>query len=190
MFQTLTLAAGVAVEFQERADFFRLLAAPTTDVTVVFYDSGREISRAESIGAGYAEKTPAAFDRVRISSVGGGAVKLVLRLGSEVRYDTPPNGNVTVTNTAGAFTQSGLAVTAYPGVTLLPAKANRRYLLIQNNDLAIAIYVVLNGDVETLGSGGVKIAPGGSYELNSYVPTGAIMAVASSVNNLVVVVEG
>lgn len=189
MYQAVTLSAGVAVEFQEAADFFRLLAAPTTDISVIFYAGGKEVARAENIGAGYAEKTGIAFDKIRIQSTGGGAVAFVLRYGSDVRYDTPPNGNVTVTNTAGAFTQANKTVTNADG-QLLAAKSNRRYLLIQNNDSSGDIFVTLDGTAATTAKG-IKIPAGGSYECQGFCPTGEIFAIGSIASNAnIVTVEG
>jgi hypothetical protein len=189
MYQAQTFAAGVAVEFQEAADFFRLLSAPLTDVTVIFYAQGVEVGRAEKIGAGYAEKFGRPFDRVRISSAAGGALAFVMRFGSDVRYDTPPNGNVTVTNVGGAFVNAAATVTS-ASATLVAAKANRRYLLIQNNDASGDIFVRLDGTAATLTTG-VKIPAGGSYELQGYVPVGAVTAIGSIASNAnIVTVEG
>lgn len=190
MYQSQNLAAGVAVEFHEAADFFRILGAQTADITLTFYRMGLEISRAENVGAGYAEKFAAGFDRVRIVSTGGGVVAFVMRYGSDVSYDTPPNGNVTVTNTAGAFTQEQKTVTNASG-QLLAAKANRRYLLIQNNDATGNIFVTLDGGAATLEKG-IKIAAGGgSLALENYLCTGEIFAIGSIASNAnIVVVEG
>lgn len=190
MYQALTLAAGVAVEFIEDANFFRMLDAPAADLTLIFYDQGKEVGRAENVGSGYAENFRGGkFDKVRISSTAGGAVAFVMRLGNEVRYDKPPTGNVAVTNTAGAFTQAQKTVTNASG-SLLAANAARRYLLIQNNDASGDIYVTLDGTAATTAKG-IKIAAGGSYECQGYVPTGQIFAIGSIASNAnIVAVEG
>lgn len=189
MYQEQTLAAGVAVEFTEAADFFRLLAAPTTDITVIFYAAGAEVARAVNIGAGYAEKFGRIIDRVRISSAGGGKVAFVLRLGADVRYDTPPNGNVQITNMQGAFSQAQKTVTNASG-QLLAANSARRYLLIQNNDASGDIFVTLDGTAATT-TKGIKIAAGGSLIVDQYAPTAAINAIGSIASNAnIVVVEG
>jgi hypothetical protein len=73
---------------------------------------------------------------------------------------------------------------------VLAANANRRYLLIQNNDTAGIIYVRLDGGAATAATG-IKIAAGGSYECAGYVPTGAITAIGDIASNAnVVAVEG
>lgn len=189
MHKQLTLTAGVAVEFFENADFFRLLDAVTEDVTVIFYLSGKEVARAENIGEGYAERIAGGFDRVRMSSTGGGAVAFVVRDGGDVRYDKAPTGSVNISNVNGAFTNAAETVTNASG-TLLAANASRRYLFIQNNDAAGIIYVRLDGGTATTATG-IKIAAGGNYECQGFLPTGAITAIGSIASNAnVVVVEG
>lgn len=189
MYQSLTLSAGVAVEFSDASDFFRLMSATPTDISVIFYRSGQEVSRAENIGSGYAEYFAQAFDKMRISSAAGGAVAFVTRLGNEVRYDTPPTGNVAITNVNGAFTQADATVTNASG-TLIAANATRRYLLIQNNDSAGDIYVRLDGATATT-TNGFKVAAGGSLEITGFAPTGAIKAIGSIASNAnVITAEG
>jgi hypothetical protein len=189
MFNSFSLSAGQLIEFNEPGDFFRILAADAP-VTVRYYYAGREIAEAEGVGAGYAEKFKAGtFDRLTIYSASAQALQVVTRLGSEVAYDEPPVGNVSVVNTSGAFTQAQATVTNASG-QLLAAKATRRYLLVQNNDAAGVIYLALDGAAATVGRG-IKIDPGGSYECAGYVPSGAVHAIGSVASNTaVVVVEG
>lgn len=188
MYQPLTLAAGVAVEFQEESDFFRVLDAPAADLTLIFYKQGKEVGRAQNVGSGYAETfRNESFDKIRISSTAGGLVNFVTRLGNEIRYDKPPTGNVSLGN--GAFTQAQKTVTN-ASAQLLAANGSRRYVLIQNNDASGDIYVTLDGSAATTAKG-VKIAAGGSMELQGYVPNGAINAIGSIASNAnIVVVEG
>lgn len=189
MYQAQTISAGIAVDFHEQADFFRLLAAPATDCTVIFYRDGAEVSRAENIGAGYAEAFDVPFSKISIKSTGGGAVAFVTRIGADVRYDTPPTGNVAVTNTGGAFVNAQGTVANVSG-QLLAAKSNRRYLLVQNNDAAGDIYLRLDGGAATSATG-IKITAGGSYEVTGYAPTGAITAIGSVASNAnIITVEG
>jgi hypothetical protein len=186
---TLHLDAGAKVEFNEAADFFRLMAA-AAPLTVTFYKGGSEVARGESVGAGYAEKwaNGTFFDRVALTSATAQDVQFVTRLGNTVSFDAPPVGNVSITNTGGAFTQAQATVTN-ASAQLLAARA-RRYLLIQNNDASGAIYVTLDGTAATAAKG-VKIAPGGALELNGlYLPTGAVLAIGSIASNAnIVVVE-
>lgn len=190
MYIEQTLSAGVAVEYSEAADFFRMMAAPQQDATIIFYKQGKEVSRAVNVGAGYAERFPGeGIDRVRIVSTAGGAFAFVMRLGGDVRYDSPVlSGNVSVSNlpaTKGAFTQANATVTNASG-TLIAADAARRYLLIQNNDAAGVIYVTLDGQTATTALG-LKISAGGTLELQGYVCTGAVKAIGSIASNANVV---
>lgn len=180
MYVRETLSAGVGVNYTEESDFFRLLGAPTDDITVIFYKAGREEARAENIGAGYAETVPGGFDRVRITSTGGGVVKFVTRKGSEVRYDTPPNGLVTVTNNNGAMSRLSASVGSGAVTTLAAANAARRYVLVQNNDAAIYLRLRVDGTDPTTAAG-LRIPPGGAWESPAgFAPTGDIKVIAES----------
>ncbi len=191
MYQELTLAAGVAVEFTEAADFLRVMKAPTTDITVIFYAQGREVARAENVGAGYAERSALIFDRVRIGSTGGGAVAFVMRLGNDVRYDAPPQGNVQVTSLVPtrAIGSNAAATVTNASAQLVAANASRSYLLIQNKDSTGNIWI--NFGAAATQANGVRIPPGGSYELNCNILTAAVNAIGDIASNAnVVVVAG
>ncbi len=181
MYVEQTLSAGVGVDFKEKADNFRLIESPTDDVTVIFYRQGVEIARAENMGAGYGERfTDGAFDSVRVTSTAGGAVRFVMRLGSEVRYDTPPNGLVTVTNTGGAYTRGSIAAQdATTAGTLFTANASRRMLAVQNLSASVAIRLRVDGTAPTT-STGIRIAAGGYWEAPAYCATGAVKVIAES----------
>lgn len=189
MYQAATYAANTLVEFIEKNDFFRILEAPQADITVIFYAEGKEVSRAENIGAGYSESFDAYFDKLAIKSTAGGEIAFVTRLGNSVRYDTPPTGVVIVTNNQGAFSQAQATVTNANG-QLLAANPARRYLLVQNKDAAGIVYLNIAGAAATAGNG-LQINPGGSYDLTGYLASGQINAIGSIANNPnVVVIEG
>lgn len=184
-----TIAAGGQLEFHESADFFRLLDTDTT-LDVIFYRQGAEIARAENVGEGYAEQfNQSNFDRVVIRSATEQNLQFVMRNGAIVFYDKPPTGNVNIENVNGDFEQAQITVTNASGVAVA-ANNLRRYLLIQNKDSSADIFVTVDGTDATSGNG-VKIAAGGSYELQGFVPKGAIKAIASVAStSAVVVVEG
>lgn len=185
MFITTPISAGALLEFYEPADFFRLLEA-TDPVTVTYYKAGAEVAKAEGVGEGYAEEFDSGeFDRFTLYSATSQTLQFVARLGNKVGYDKPPNGDVTITNTGGAFTQSQKTVTNASG-QVFAAKAARRYLLIQNNDASGDVYVTLDGTTATTAKG-IKIAAGGSYECQNFCPTGAINAIGSIASNANVV---
>lgn len=181
MYQRITLTAGVAVEFTEAADFFRLLQSVTDDVTLIFYQQGKEVSRAENIGAGYAERfVGGTFDKVRITSTGGGVIAFIARLGNDVRYDTPPTGDVNVSNVSGNIVRLSASVGWAAVTTLTPANAGRRYLLIQNNDTTNALRLRLDGTDPTTATG-LRIPAGGYWESSPmYAPTGAVKLIAEA----------
>lgn len=189
-----TFSAGQRLQITGIGDFFRLLATVGA-VTVEFYYQGREIAERVDIEAGFAEQFKnVQFDRVDITSATVQAVQWETALGSEIRYD---RGAATISGTVGldsatlrgAFTQAQATVTN-ASTSLAAAKANRRYLLIQNNDSSGAIFVTLNEVAATL-LNGIKIEPLGSYEIQGFAPTGQIFAIGSIASNAnCVIVEG
>lgn len=202
----IQFAAGETKEFYEPGDFFRLMKTDAV-VTIAFFYHGASIAKASSVGAGYSEKfNTKNFDRFQITSETAQTIQFAARLGSDVTYDTPPVGNVAVTNTPsvqvtntpsvqvltalnGAFSQAQATVYNF-STQLIADNAQRRYLLIQNKDNSGDIYVTLNGADATMANG-LKIAAGGSIELQGYVPTGAVKAIGTLGNNAnVVTVEG
>lgn len=184
-----TIQAGGLLEFHDRGDFFRVMDA-ADPLTVTFYRNGAEVARGVDVGEGYAEKFEGNyFDRITVYSATTQAVQLVARLGNVVAYDKAPTGQVQLTGEQGAFTQSQKTVTNASG-QVLAGNANRRYLLIQNNDASGVIYVTLDGTAATTEKG-VKIDAGGSLELAGYVPSGAINAIGSIASNAnIVALEG
>lgn len=189
MHLTLTMTAGQRIEFVEPGDFFRLMAG-TAPVTVEYYKDGKELAEGTNVSVGYAEKfNGSTFDKIAITSTANQTLTFATRLGNEVNYDTPPNGQVTVTNTSGAFTQAQKTVTNASG-QLLAANTARRYVLIQNNDASGDVYVTLDSTAATTDKG-IKIGAGASYECWGFVPNGAINAIGSIASNAnVVTVEG
>lgn len=184
-----TIAAGERKEYFDPGDFFRLLEAEFP-VTVSFYRNGAEVAEAEGVGEGYAERfRNSTFDRFTITSATAQLLRFVARLGNDVLYDTPPNGDVTVTNNNGAFVH-GVHTVTNASAQLKAAKTDRRYLLIQNNDATGSIYVRFDGAAATTANA-IKIEPGGSVELQGFVPTGAIVAIGSIASNAnVLTLEG
>lgn len=189
----VTLSAGVAQEYYGPGTFFRLLDSVGA-VDIIFYLAGKEVERIENVTEGFAirfQMRPegGGFDKVRLQSASTQAVQFVTTFNADVFFDAPPTGNVAVTNVSGAFTQSQKTVTN-ASAQLLAANIARRYLLIQNNDATGDIYVTLDGTAATTAKG-IKIAAGGSLELQGYVTTGQIFAIGSIASNAnIVAVEG
>lgn len=189
MIDESTYTAGERKEFSELSDFFRITDS-SGPVTVVFYLGGKEVARAEDVSEGYAEEMARGeFDRVTIKSASAQTVKFVTRYGARVSYDKPPTGAVTLAGMQGAFTQAQKTVTNASGA-IFAANLYRRYLLIQNNDVGADVFVTLDGAPATAANG-IKIGPGGSIELQGFVPSGAVNAIGSTASNAnVVAVEG
>jgi hypothetical protein len=191
MLITATFAPNESKEYSEENDFFRVLEA-TGLLTLIFYFNGKEVSRAENIKEGFAEKfLTERFNKVLVTNKQATAqdIQFVARLGHEVEYNKTPVGDVNITNTTGAFSQSQKTVTN-ASAQLLAANPARRYFLIQNNDASGDVYVTLDGTAATTAKG-IKIAAGGSYECQNFNASGAIFAIGSIASNAnVVTVEG
>lgn len=71
---------------------------------------------------------------------------------------------------------------------VVPANYLRRYLLIQNNDAATAIYVQFGAASDA--ANGVKIAAGMTWERDHRVHTGDVHILGSAATGNVVVMEG
>lgn len=184
-----TIGAGQTLEYFEPGDFFRLMEA-SGPVSITFYRQGKEVSEAENIVEGYAEKFRVGdFDRIQIYSATTQALQFVIRLGQDVFYDKSPTGDVQLVGQQGAFAQAQKTVTN-ASAQLLAANQTRRYLLIQNNDASGDVFVTLDGGAATTAKG-IKIVAGGSYECAGYVPSGAIFAIGNIASNAnIVTVEG
>lgn len=169
---------------------FRLLSTVNA-VDVALFCNGASVSAAQQVEAGFWVKENDGFDAVEITTGASEAVKFLIAENGEAGEDRTV-GSVYVLNqpaTAGAFVNASATVTS-SSATLIAANANRRYLLIQNNDASGDIYVRLDGSAATT-STGIKIAAGGSYECQGYAPTGAVTAIGSIASNAnIVTVEG
>ena len=102
-----------------------------------------------------------------------------------------PVTSVAVSNVNGLFAQEkGNTVTNTASTTIIAAKANRRYMLVQNKDPVGDIYIQLNGAAATV-STGILIKAGESFECQGFCPTSDITAIGTiAENNNLVVVQG
>ena len=180
-------AAGGLYQYTEDANFFRLLKAGGL-VNLYFYIGGRVVATAEGVRAGYAERFGEVFTSVEIQTPDAQTVQFVTRLGGQVDYDQPPESVVTVINTGGAVTQTAVNASGV-SAQLLAAKPQRRYLLIQNQDAANAVFIRLDGAAVSAANG-LKIPAGGSFVAESYTPTGEVTVIAAAGTPLLNVIEG
>ncbi len=182
-----------AQRYEEEADFFRLLEAPNP-VSIRFYKNGREVADAPLVKAGYAEKFSSGFDAWRIESATTQTIQFVTRNGNQVQYDIAPtgvvSGNEGVNNMPAqtlSFIQDQWALST-GSIVIAPARATRRYLLVQNKSTTVTIWINLSGAVATQ-SNGIRLDPGDSYERDTPCPSQSVTATASAATNEIVVVE-
>jgi hypothetical protein len=167
----------------------------TNPINVRFYKGGKQLDLGQisqllaglEVTLGNIEDTEAAFDRVEVDVAGADTIQIGIGNG-QARYNRS-QGSVAITNVNGTFSNTQKTVTNAGG-QLLAANALRRYLIIQNNDVIGDIYVRMDGTAATLTTG-IKIPAGGTYEIQGFVPTGAITAIGSIASNVnIVTVEG
>ena len=178
-----TLTSGGAAVLLVEGEYFRIQSATgAVDVTV----EGAGTLPGLLVGQGLKD-TP--FKRLVIKDVSGGPNVGQIMVASKEFVDNRTYGVTTLSNTNGPFAQSASTVTN-ASAQLLAANANRRYFLIQNNDLSGDIFVTLDGAAATTARG-IKVAAGGSFELSNFCPTGAVFAIGSIASNAnVVIVSG
>lgn len=190
--QTTTGAASWEINIPGR--YFAILDC-TYQVNVKLFKGGKKLDLGEISGVmsglecmvgDPADREPA-FDRVIIETSAADTVTVGIGNG-QVRYSRGGNQLVTVINTYGPFVHSAVAV-GLASVQLRAAAQQPRYLLIQNRDLAGSIWVNLDGNAATQANG-IKIGPGGSLELNTFIPNGAINAISDIAAAAILVVTG
>lgn len=184
------ILAGSRLEFHGQGNFFRIIDS-YREVDVRFYHNGAEISQAKKARAGYSESFyDQKFDKVSIESGVSQVVTFVVKSGGAVGFDPPPVGDVTIKNPAGPWVNSLVNVSNVSAAELIAASTERRYILIQNNSLTVPIWVRVDSLSPTVGNG-IKITPGGSWEIVGFAPSGSVKAIAEgAINNNVNVVYG
>jgi hypothetical protein len=195
--QTLTqtfAAGGLTWEHNAPGKYFTILAA-TSPVDIAMFKGGKKLDFGDIKGVlsgieigGNQEGVD--FDRVQVTTTAAGTVTIGIGNG-QVRYNRGA-ASVDVLSQepvrTGAVTQAAATVTTASAV-LVAAKSNRKYLLVQNKSLTGNIWLVF-GAAATQALG-IKVVPGGFYELNQAIPTQEIRAVGDIASNPdVVVVEG
>jgi hypothetical protein len=170
--------------------FFRLMEADGP-VEVRYYLRGKEVARAESVRAGYAEMFTAleGFDKFVITSATTQTIQYADRLESTVSYDTPPIGQSEIVNVVSVApsqtvtgTQAAKVVTNASGL-LLAAMAGRTYLFIQNKSDTGTVWLNILGAAAAQGSG-IRLEPGESFVMEgTRVSAAAIYALGDIANN-------
>lgn len=144
------------------------------------------------VNAGFIANVP--FTQILVENTAQSGKRLRIFYGVDIDFQAGVNASINITGTVSngsqvrkAFTQTAQTVGTTSAI-LLGAKTTRDYLLIQNNHATANIYVNVSHQTATTTSG-VKIGPGGSYELTNTVPTGAILAIGDVAGIPIVVVE-
>lgn len=181
---TFTIAAFGVYRLQVAGDYFKILSASGL-VGVKSADWGE--LRALTVGQGLEN---AEFSDLFFTDESGAPNTVTVYVGDRNFIDGV-TGDVRVTQSVNPdvpFTQAQGNVTA-ASTQALAAKANRQFLMIQNNDAAVIVYVTLDGTAATTAKG-IKLNPGGSLLLDSCCPTAAVNWIGSGATTNVVVVEG
>lgn len=191
-----TFAGATTWKLHVAGNYFTTLLC-SLPVTVRFYKQERQLDLGEcnSLLAGLEVSPPVpadgstAFDRVEIDIGGADTVQVGIGNGS-ARYSRS-QGNVSVTNTGGAYAHAQDSVTNADN-EILAASATRRVVQIQNNSVAGVLRLVMDGSAATA-TKGIRVQPGGLYEVPAYCVTNAIhgfMETADATANNVEVVSG
>lgn len=178
--------------------YFTTLACNSA-VNVRFFKGGKQLDLGQITGLlaglevtlGELNDPAAAFDRVEIDVTAADTVQVGIGNG-QARYNRSASSVTVVTNKqpqSGAFANTAKTVTN-ASAQLVAANSSRQYLLIQNKDTAGSVYVNFGAGAATTANG-VKIEPGGSYEMAATQSTQALQAIGDIASNAnVLVVEG
>lgn len=162
----------------------------TNALNVRFYKAGSKLDLGDITGLGVGLevgplaglKEEHAFDRVEIDVTGPDTIKVGIGNGA-ARYNNSlatVNVTQTVPVNSGSFANAAATVTN-ASAQLVAANAARKYLLIQNNDATGTIYIAF-GAAATLANG-IKLTPGGTYEMSEVQSTQAVFAIGSIASN-------
>ena len=189
---TVKIGAGSTEELAVKGDYVRLRSAPYD----VILENPETSEKVEGSQGDDFELSP--FKRLKVTNTGGvdSIFKLTISQGkkagsAQVAGNIAVSGGVTVNSQipAQAVGSNTQKTVTNASTSLVAANAQREYLLIQNKDATGNIYIVFNAAATV--AAGVKITPGGSFELNSNILTAQIFAIGDIASNAnVVVVEG
>lgn len=186
-----TFAGPTTWEMNVSGTYFTTLQC-TNPVNVRLYKGGQllDLGSINGLLAGL-EVFEVEFDRVQIDITGADVVQIGIGKGN-ARYNRQ-NAAVAVTSSkqsiSAAFANSQKTVTN-ASAQLIAANTARQYMLIQNNDNAGIVYIGFGATAVTALTG-VKILPGGSYEMPATQNSQALQAIGSIASNAnIILVEG
>lgn len=186
-FYDFTIPAWGAYTLTVAGDYFKILAATGQVSVKAKWGELRKLIAGQGL-----EASP--FDRLELRDETGANNVIRIFVGDEKFIDgmtgTVNIGTMPAAKQAnsGVFTNLQQTVTNTGGV-LLAANVNRQYLLVQNKDAAGNLY--LSFGVAATAANGVKVVPGGAFELVGTQTTQAIYALGDVASNTnIVTVEG
>lgn len=182
---TFTIAAGNPMILPLSGNSFYIDQDPSIvgNATVHFQDTNLQTASAPIfVGAGFIAKVP--FTQLLIENKTAQAGK-VLRViyGTDVDFTAGVNATIAVTDQAPVrFTgTSGQHTSTTTSSSIIPANAARKFLMIQNKDAAIPIYIAF-GVTATVASG-FRLDPSATMTLDSAVCTNALSSITASGTN-------
>lgn len=183
-----TLTAGAELKQHTQARYLRILSGQDLDISIL--KNGAVVGYAEGVNAGFFVKAAEVFDELRILSAAGQVVKFALGNAEVGSADSVSvSGAVSITHPVTTFTQTAQAITG-ASAQLLAANASRKFLMIQNRDLAVTAYLNFAGAAATV-AGGVKLAPGASILFDACTPSAAVFVIGSAAGSVdLVALEG
>lgn len=181
----LNIPASSFVDVARRGNYIRLKAAAAA--VRIEANSGEVDALIEQGDALNLKR----FDTFRVHNTTGADLPIELLVGDDTSADGAKiGGAVAVTLPVVAFSHATVTGSAV-SQTLKAANAGRKFLLIQNRDAAINLFVGLDGAAATVAAG-VKVAPGASLLLDVCVPSGAIAGICDGAMSgaNILIVEG
>lgn len=189
---SITLTAGGVYRQLVSGQYFKITSATGT----VSVKSERARLDSLSVGQGM-ESTPFDWLEFTDTSGAGNTVKFVVADngfldGSTGNVGILGTANVNVVNTpnvsvtasvqpiSGAFSHAQITVTTSSS-QILAANASRKYFLIQNNDATGVIFLTFG--VSALLTTGIRIAPGGVYEMSDVQTSQTINVIGDIASN-------
>lgn len=182
---TITLGSGVTQRLLYKGTMFKIISA--TGAVNVRTDSARLTGLVSGQGM---EENPFNWLEVTDASAATNTIKLLI---STDGFLDGLTGAMQITQTvpvrSASFANTAKTVTS-TSAQLIAANSTRTYLLIQNKDTSGTIYLNWGASAATTANG-VKIGPGGAYELSDVQSTQAMQAIGDIASNSnVLVVEG
>lgn len=178
---TINIKAGQTEEFPIRGDGLRLVSA---SVPIYFKSIDGDMDFYLEQGE-QALFDDAVFTRMQVFHSDGADQQIIITVSEGSKFNGAKiSGSVTISNSlsisnfpslSGAFTQGRVSLTNV-NQAIIAANANRRSLLIQNNDASAVMRVKIDGAAATV-SQGFRIAAGDSLDLTGYLSTGAVNAI-------------